>query len=132
MIEALIAMAIFSVGILALYTMQMTAIKGNSTANHIGIASAVLSDQIEILMNESYTAGDISPGNHTTAMSLPAGVQSCSWAVVDWSNDSADNDGDGDADELDEQNIKAINITVTYIDQACTKSITTKFFRINQ
>lgn len=132
MVEVLIAMVIFSVGILGLYAMQMTAIKGNSTANNIGMAMSVLNSHIERLMNEDYTASDLSSGNHAET-SLPSGVQSCRWSVVEWTtSDGVDNDGDNATDEIDEQDIKKVNISISYLDHARVKSVTTSFFKINQ
>lgn len=132
LIEVLIAMAIFSVGILALYTMQLTAIRGNSTANHIGVAMSVLNSQIESLMNDSYAGSNLSSGNHTSSASLPSGVQSCRWVVTEWTtSDGIDNDSDSATDEIDEQNIKSINITVTYNNYDKAKSINTKLIKIN-
>lgn len=54
MIEILIAISIFAVGILAVATMQTTAINGNSSARKHTEASICLSDQVETLMALTY------------------------------------------------------------------------------
>ncbi len=47
LIEALIAIAVLSIGILVLSTMQTTAIQGNATANRISASTDWASDQAE-------------------------------------------------------------------------------------
>jgi len=47
LIEVLVAMVILTVGILALYTMQISAIKTNSHASHLTTAATWNTDQIE-------------------------------------------------------------------------------------
>ena len=49
-IEVLIAMAIFSIGILGIATLQITAIQGNSTAKSISESTVNVSSAIEDLM----------------------------------------------------------------------------------
>lgn len=47
LIEALVAMVILTIGILTLYTMQISAIRTNSHASHLTTAATWNSDQIE-------------------------------------------------------------------------------------
>jgi prepilin-type N-terminal cleavage/methylation domain-containing protein len=54
LIEAMIAMAIFAIGILALYGMQLAAIKENITANRISTGSTWAVDKIEQLLALDY------------------------------------------------------------------------------
>ncbi|MCI5165628.1 MAG: prepilin-type N-terminal cleavage/methylation domain-containing protein [Candidatus Electrothrix sp. GM3_4] len=54
LIEAMIAMAIFAIGILALYGMQLSAIKENITANRISTGSTWAVDKIEQLLAGDY------------------------------------------------------------------------------
>lgn len=54
LIEAMIAMAIFAIGILALYAMQLAATKENITANRISTGSTWAVDRIEQLLALSY------------------------------------------------------------------------------
>ena len=51
LIEVLIAMAIFSVGILGVATMQISSVKGNATAGGITDIATAASDKIEELMS---------------------------------------------------------------------------------
>jgi type IV pilus modification protein PilV len=54
LIEALIAMFILTVGILSLYSMQLTSITGNSRASKITIGSNWAMDKIEELIEMDY------------------------------------------------------------------------------
>ena len=132
LVEVLIAMAIFAIGILALYAMQGTAIRGNNKAGQMTIAVQVMSDQIERLANTSYADASLSAGDHTSALSLPKGINQCTWSVTDWSNDGVNNDNDSETDEADEGNIKEINIVVSYSERGANRSITAPFIKLNQ
>lgn len=132
LIELIIAMAIFSIGILAMSLLQARAIKGNSQANNMTMAVTVLSDHIEQLMNSSYSSSQLTAGSHTSTATMPAGVQSCTWNVTEWGTDGADNDGDGTADEQDEQGMKEVDVTVNYKIQGVSKTVTATFMKINQ
>ena len=68
LLEVLIALLIFSVGILGVKTMQLTSIKGNSKANRITAASNVAVDHLETFLTLDYsdpkladTDGDLTP-----------------------------------------------------------------------
>jgi len=58
LIEVVIAIAVLTIGILALYQMQVTAIQGNATAQGLTGSSVQASDQVETLFNLPY--GDVS------------------------------------------------------------------------
>jgi prepilin-type N-terminal cleavage/methylation domain-containing protein len=58
LIETLIAMAIFTVGILGLFGMQAAAIKENLTANNITTGTAWAADQIEQLIGRDIVDAD--------------------------------------------------------------------------
>lgn len=58
LIEALVAMVVLTIGVLALYTMQVVAIRGNSTGNSISTAANISSEQVEQLINRAFTDGD--------------------------------------------------------------------------
>ncbi|MEW6518818.1 MAG: prepilin-type N-terminal cleavage/methylation domain-containing protein [Thermodesulfobacteriota bacterium] len=59
LIEVLIAVAIFTIGILAVNAMQTAAIKGNSSANRITESSSWASDRIETLIGLNYSDADL-------------------------------------------------------------------------
>ena len=64
LIEVLIVMAIFSIGILAVATMQMTSTKSNASARRITEETALAENQIENLMQLSYDHADLNPANN--------------------------------------------------------------------
>lgn len=123
LLEALIAMVILTVGILSLFTLQLSAINGNAKANQLTIATSVANDCFERLWHTPYddallndTGGSKS---HTDAelqgFTLPPGVTSVVWGVTTWSSsDGIDNDGDGEVDEDDEDRIKLVEMDVNY------------------
>ena len=54
LIEALVAMVILTIGILTMYTMQISSIQGNSTASQITTAATAGADQIENIFAMNY------------------------------------------------------------------------------
>ena len=70
LIEAIIAVAVLIVGILAMYSMQLAAINGNSRSNYVTRAFSYASQQIEALSNTDY--GDIQSfaGNSTGNLTI--------------------------------------------------------------
>ncbi len=141
LIEALIAMIVLTIGILALNTMQITSILGNATANKLTIASATGSNSFERLLNLPYDHSALDPAgnphNETelTGLQLPTGVTSISWNVTEWTNtDGLNNDGDKNTDgtdktdESDELNIKLVNLNVHYTNRLA-KTLTISFYK---
>lgn len=59
LIEILIAITVFSIGILAVATMQLSAIKGNSFANGLTEAVTLAQDKMEELMSFDYGDDDL-------------------------------------------------------------------------
>lgn len=55
LIETLMAMAIFTIGILGLFGMQTSSIKENLAANSISIGSSWAADQVETILARDYT-----------------------------------------------------------------------------
>jgi len=135
LIEALISMFVLTVGILALFTMQIGSTRGNTTANKLTIASSIAGNSFERLLNVPYTDPTMDPtanphaGTEITGLVLPSGVTSIAWNVTEWTNtDGLDNDGDGNVDEPDELNIKAVNLNVNYTDRLA-KTLTITFYK---
>jgi prepilin-type N-terminal cleavage/methylation domain-containing protein len=59
LIEVMIGIAIFSIGVLAIFGMQLSGIKGNSTARHYTETSTGGVDKIEALIALPYTHPDL-------------------------------------------------------------------------
>ncbi len=100
-IEVFIGMAIFSIGILAVAAMQMTATNGNASARRITEATALAETQIENLMQLSYDHADLNPG--TTPHEVTRGPYTVNWNVTD-----IDLDSDGTNDS------KTVDVSVSY------------------
>lgn len=81
LIEVMIALAIFSIGILGIYSLQISAIKGNSTAGKRTQAISWAANRAEILLETPYA--DIVDGQETQ------GIYNIQWTApqVDINND---------------------------------------------
>ena len=64
LIEVICAIAILTVGILSLYSLQISSINTNSSANTITAASTWASDRVEILINRPYSCNPFSTNCH--------------------------------------------------------------------
>jgi len=79
LIEVLMAMAIFSIGILAVGAMQITSTNSNASARIHTEEYTWVVDQIERLTALDYDLGDLTAGDH----SVVQGPYTVSWTVVD-------------------------------------------------
>ena len=102
LLEVLIVIAIFSIGILAVAAMQMTSTKGNASARRVTEATALEENQIENLMQLSYTHNDLNPANNPHP-----GPQVGPYALT-WNVTEIDLDADGHNDS------KTIDVTVSW------------------
>jgi len=90
-VELLMVIAIFSIGILAVASMQVTSINANASARMSGEATALAANQIEALMALDYnTAADLSSDPVDNPHELNKGAYKVNWTVTD-----SDIDGDG-------------------------------------
>jgi len=82
LIEVLIALTVFSIGILGVGTMQISSLNGNASANNSTQGSTWAVDRVEKLMSLPYNSDDLDP----TAIHIensPDGVYTISWTVTD-------------------------------------------------
>jgi prepilin-type N-terminal cleavage/methylation domain-containing protein len=79
LIEVLIAMAIFSIGILAVGAMQISSTNSNAGARIQTEEYTWVVDQIERMTGLDYDHSDLDAGNH----SVTRGPYTISWTVVD-------------------------------------------------
>jgi type IV pilus assembly protein PilV len=78
-VELLIVIGIFSIGILAVASMQVTSIHANSSARMSGEATVLAANQIEELIASDYdTDADLNPGFHT----VDRGAYTIDWLVT--------------------------------------------------
>lgn len=82
-IEVMIAIAIFSIGILGAWALQNTSTIGNTSARNLTIGASCASDRLEQLIQLPYAHADLLAGNHA-----PSQV-----------SDGIDNNFDGEIDE---------------------------------
>ena len=97
LIEVLIVMAIFSIGILAVAAMQITSITGNASARRITEATALAENQIEELMRLDYdNDNNLKPENNPHGG--PQGAYDVNWNVTEIDLDA---DGNNDSKRID-------------------------------
>jgi prepilin-type N-terminal cleavage/methylation domain-containing protein len=116
LIEVLIAMAIFAIGILAVFSMQIQATNSNALAKGITETNTAAADKVEELLALAYDHADLDVGVHNAAMD----------------DDGIDNDGNGIVDDASDnsgyitlswqvfpertvwdQNIKSVRVSIT-------------------
>ena len=68
LIEVMIALAIFSIGILATWALQNGSTRGNTKARHLTSAAACAADRLERLVHLAYTHADLTAGVHVPAL----------------------------------------------------------------
>ena len=79
LIEVLVAIAILSIGLLAIATMQISSIRVNDTARRMTRRATIAQDRLEYIMSLKYTHAVLTSGAHTDG-SAPSGY-SISWTV---------------------------------------------------
>ncbi len=137
LVEVLIAMAVFAIGILAIFSMQMTATSSNALARGLTENYTAAMDKVEELLALPYDDIDLDPD---------PGVQPHTAAT---DADGIDNDGDGEIDEAGEtgyitlswevwenrihnQNIKSVRVTITSaVNAGDEREINIDFYKAN-
>ena len=66
LIEILLVMAIFSIGILAIMTLHITAINSNAKARRMMTGSIIMADRFEKLISADYHSARLNPGEKTS------------------------------------------------------------------
>ena len=137
LIEVLIAMAIFAIGILAIFSMQITATGSNALARGLTENYTAAMDKVEELLALPYDDPDLDPD---------AGANP---HVLARDDDGIDNDGDGLIDEAGEagyitlswqvwentihdQSIKSVRVTVSsMVNGGDDRDINIDFYKAN-
>lgn len=99
-VEVMIVVAIFSIGVLAVATLQVTSINVNASARMSGEATALAANQLEALMMVDYGDDALNPAKNPEHV-IVEGAYTVNWVVTD-----SDIDGDGNNDS------KTILVTV--------------------
>ena len=103
-IEVLIAMLVLATGILGAAVLQISSIRGNSSALEMNEAGALNGASLEALLAETYTAGGLTSAQLSAVMGIPAVTLT-------------DSDGDGQAG-LDDNTAATADYTVTSFQKA--------------
>ncbi len=115
LIEVLVAFSILAIGILAVATMQISAIQGNARSMWYTEAATRATDRMEILMGLDYTHADlvdtVTPGNPAHQV-VDADGYTTQWTVED-----------------DGANFKTINVTVLWMDHNIQKDLSMDLIR---
>ncbi|MDL2275075.1 prepilin-type N-terminal cleavage/methylation domain-containing protein [Desulfosarcina sp. OttesenSCG-928-G10] len=94
-VEVLVAMAVFSIGILGVAGLQIISVKSNASASTLTLGAMAGENQVERLMGLKYTDAALFAGTHSPSQD----------------NDGVDNNFDGQIDEPGETG----PITVSYV-----------------
>jgi prepilin-type N-terminal cleavage/methylation domain-containing protein len=120
LLEVIIAMAILSIGLLAVGYMQITAIDSNSTGNRITEGTSLAQDKLEELITHRMTHSDLNEtGNPHTDQSHPG--YNITWNVTD----NPTNLADGKLIT----NAKYIVITCQWLDRGRQKQTELRFIK---
>lgn len=114
MIEVLIALTIFAIGLLAVATMQITGIQGNATAKWQTESASWATAQVERLMSLDYGDNDLNSANEP--FSLTKGQYTVAWDITD--NDPM-------------TNVKTVEVVVTFTDRGIAKNTTLVYYKAN-
>jgi type IV pilus assembly protein PilV len=82
LVEVMIALAIFSIGILGVAAMQTSSVTGNASAMGYTEGSTWAMDQVEKLMNLPYNHDDLDPDSSPFQTTSPDGVYTIDWTVT--------------------------------------------------
>jgi type IV pilus assembly protein PilV len=111
LIEVMIAIVIFAVGILAAWALQHSSTRGNTTARNLTLATACASDRLEQLIQLPYGHADLVAGTVTPSQAL----------------DGIDNNFNGEIDEAGESG----SLTISWQITDNTPMAQTKTIRVN-
>jgi type IV pilus assembly protein PilV len=64
LLEVLIAVSIFSIGLLAVASMQISAISGNRLGNELSLATFLAQEQVETLKSADFNSATLAIGNY--------------------------------------------------------------------
>lgn len=133
--EILISVAIFSIGILAVLSMQLSSINANSSARKVTDNYVLAAQRIEDFLAMQY---------NDPALAVTGGWVSDLDDVAAGNQDGIDNDGDGVIDEdgetgyltiqwnieeVDLNNLKRIRVNVAAADRVRNKEVTLEAFK---
>jgi len=121
LIELVVAILIFSVGIMGIAKMQSMAIKGNALSMQLTEATTVTQNTIERLMNlpqNSNSLGGSAPLSGTVTLSSPAVISGHTSYSPSWT-----------VSEVGTTGVRQVDLQVTWIEKALTHSVSIAFVK---
>lgn len=118
LIEVMIAMAVFSIGILAVFSMQITATNGNALARGMTENYTCALDKVEELLALRFNDASLTQGVHNVAKNAD-GIDNDGDGLVDGSDADGEDTGYIDLQwevwdrRVHDQNIKSVRVSVT-------------------
>lgn len=82
LIEVIAGLIVLAIGLIAIASMQITAIKGSAFSSHMTQAAILAQDQLEYLKNLPFDHPDLSSGNHDEGQ-IPNTTFSRTYEVVE-------------------------------------------------
>ncbi len=119
LIEIMIAITVFAIGILAVAAMQISAIKGNSYASHLSEASTITQNQMERFVLCNYADLDdaaVNLNDNGNSQGV-TGVQYTTVCTID--------------DDQPIPNTKTISISTTWTEKGAPKKVTMDYIKAN-
>ena len=107
LLEVLISVSIFSVGLLAVASMQMTAAKGNHFSGALTEASYLAVGQMETLLSLPYTDDELAAGGHPDPPLIES-IYTVTWNV---------------AEDETTDNTKNIHVTVAWTERGTPRTL---------
>ena len=92
LIEVMVAVVILMFGLLAVGSMQISAIRGNFMGGNTSMALSLVSDKMEDLLNQDYNNADLTAGDHGPESISKEGVEGASglyrrsWTITNETN----------------------------------------------
>ena len=126
LIEVIIALAILTIGILAVNAMQTVSVRGNFTANRLTTAATWATDRAEVLFNLEYDDDELLDDGGGAADGL-AGLNDATAATADGNDISKDGEYTiywNIAEDVPMPNLKTINVIITYSGMGAAKTVT--------
>ena len=108
LLEVIIAISILTFGLLAVASMQISAIRGNALAGGVTEGTSWASDKMEELISLPYTHADLATGNHQEPTSTSPPGFTITWDV---------------AENTPLNDTKTITLTVTWTEQGAGKTV---------
>ena len=130
LLEVIVALAILAFGLLAIASMQATAIKGNSKAMGLTEAAACAQDRMEKLMSLAYTDANLNDTNNDGTAGLDLTVNSSGTVLADHSATGAASGYTvywNVAVNYPVNNVKTIRMIVRWTDRGSWRSATFNF-----